>query len=225
MRRHAAIEEGPVVRHHQHRAGEAVDERLEQVDARRSRGCWWARRAAARRPATAGWRPARPGPPRRPKRGDLLDEAAPVADLQARPWPAPPRPGTRGRRRRAPGTGRARRSRRRPTRARPTAPRCAVELVGGLGHAGAPGQVAEQRLAGPGVGLLREVADGQRRRRPLDPPVVGPLEPGRGSAARWTCRPRSARPRRRGRARRSRSTPRRAPSGPRTNDALPGPAT
>ena len=66
MRVTAAVEERPVVRHHHHRAGEASPRTPRAGRGRRSRGCWWARRAAARRGATAGSPPAARGPPRRP---------------------------------------------------------------------------------------------------------------------------------------------------------------
>ena len=46
-----------------------------------------------------------------------------------------------------------------------------------LGDAGAPRQVREQRLAGTPVVLLRQVADGQRRRRSLDATLVRLVEP------------------------------------------------
>ena len=48
----------------------------------------------------------------------------------------------------------------------------------GGGDAGAAGEVGEQRLARTAVGLLRQVADGQRRGRPLDAALVRLVEPG-----------------------------------------------
>ena len=47
----------------------------------------------------------------------------------------------------------------------------------GVGHAGTPGEVGEQCLPGAAVVLLRQVADGERRRRPLDAPLVRLVEP------------------------------------------------
>ena len=52
-----------------------------------------------------------------------------------------------------------------------------VECVARLGHSSAAREVRAQGLAGPRVGLLREVADGQRRRRPLDSAGVWRLLP------------------------------------------------
>ena len=53
-----------------------------------------------------------------------------------------------------------------------------------VGGAGAPREVAEQRLADPAVVLLRQVADRQRSGRTLDRALVRLIEPGRETEQR-----------------------------------------
>ena len=55
---------------------------------------------------------------------------------------------------------------------------CRFTAALGVRDAGAPRQVAEQRLAGAPVVLLRQVADRERGRRPLDRALVRLVEPG-----------------------------------------------
>ena len=77
------------MRHDHDHAGEALDEGLQPGAGRRSRGRWWARRAAGRRPGSAGSRPGPAGPPGRPTawrsagRAPPSVEAEVVADLGA----------------------------------------------------------------------------------------------------------------------------------------------
>ena len=98
---------------------------------------------------------------------------------QARPGRAPRRRGRRGRRRRGRGSARGRRCRPRSTSASsPIAAVAASSAADAVGHAGAPGQVGAQRLAGLGVGLLGQPAHGGGGRRPLHDAAVGRLEPG-----------------------------------------------
>jgi hypothetical protein len=52
----------------------------------------------------------------------------------------------------------------------------AVELVAGLGHARAPSQVGEKRLALQGVGLLGQIAHGETGGGPLDATFVRLLQ-------------------------------------------------
>ena len=166
------VEEGPVVRHDQHRAGEAVDEALEQVDAgevevvgglveqqhvdprQQDRGQRGPGRLAARqrrRPPDAKAGRRRPQP----------DGGAHLA-----------RPGPRGRRRRGRGSGRARRCRRRPTSgSADSASVQPVELVGRPRprRCGGPGSRAASRRAGrraPGGGSPRSATPGARSTRP-----------------------------------------------------------
>ena len=64
-------------------------------------------------------------------------------------------------------------------------------LDGGLrvGDARAPREIVEQRLAGPAIVLLRQVADGQRVGRPLDGARVRLVEAGREPEQRRFARP------------------------------------
>ena len=138
-----AVEEGPVVRHGR-RPPPAWTPRTPRAGrGRRSRGRWWARRAAARPGGTGGWRPARPGPPGPPDRWPTSTSSrsagrptwastAPVRASRS----SPPRARKRSR---AVAVGLDRRRRRRPW------PPCAASSAAdGRGHAGAPGQVGAQ---------------------------------------------------------------------------------
>ena len=58
-----------------------------------------------------------------------------------------------------------------------------------VGDARAPREIVEQRLAGPAVVLLRQVADGQRVGRPLDGARVRLVEAGREPEQRRLARP------------------------------------
>ena len=58
-----------------------------------------------------------------------------------------------------------------------------------VGDTGATGQVGQERLPRAPVVLLRQVADGQRRGRPLDPAVVGLVEPGEQAKQRRLAGP------------------------------------
>ena len=174
--RHRPVEELPVVRDDDEPAVAHVAGTARAARARRSRGRSSARRAAARRSARAGSPPARRGPPRRPRAPSSAGRATPGA----RARPRPRRPARRDRRRRARRSGRA---------------RLGVALVRVLaGGERADAACSSSRSAsatpvrrasdsssvspGAALVLLRQIAGGQRGRRPRDPTRVGLVEAG-----------------------------------------------
>ena len=122
-----------------------------------------------RRSGTAAARRVRPAPPgRRTARSSPVRVQRRPSSVSAASRRAPP-----GRRRPGSATGRARsRSGRRPRRARRQSLGRLVQLPLRPGHTGTPGEEPGHVLPGAPFGLLRQVADGRRRRAPLTAPCL-----------------------------------------------------
>ena len=191
MRVDDAVEERPVVRHDDDRRRRRRHEALELVEPGEVEvvGRLVEQQHVLARQQDRGQRG--PRAPARPTGGRPRRRAGRPA---GRPRRAPHPCARRGRHRRWRGSARAPRCRPRSTSASsPSACIAASSASRGGRDPGAPGQVGAQRLAGVGVGLLRQEADRRGRRRPRRPTRrrAPPARP--GPAAASTSRSRSVR--------------------------------